>query len=118
MGHFEKVIPIFQTEGIEELQRELDEIREREMELYNEMYERQTVRVQLWALKGLQPQPELEPELKRTQSEFLHEELLKAFDQRVKWHREEVEKVRKQLSEILKVNPNSCSSFPFKRRSW
>ena len=44
MSDPEKVISIFQTEDIEELQRKLDEIREREWKLHNEIRERLTDR--------------------------------------------------------------------------
>lgn len=81
MGDPEKVIPIFPIEGVEELQRELDEIRERESELYNEIRERLIDRMRQCALV------------------HLPDELLKALDQRDKWHVGEVEKARKRYED-------------------
>ena len=88
MSDPEKVISIFQTEDIEELQRKLDEIREREWKLHNEIRERLTDRMRQCALVTLQVGG----------NEFT-DELEKALVQRDKWHVGEVEKARKRYED-------------------
>jgi hypothetical protein len=108
MSDPEKVTPLFQTEDVEDLQRELDEIQEREWKLHQKIHGCLFDRVQLSALNHLHA----ESELLRTQFD---EELFKALDQLEKWHEEEVGKARKRLSKMLETN--SCHSSRYKRRS-
>jgi hypothetical protein len=106
---------------MEELQRELDEIRERERELYNEIRERLIDRMRQCALVNLQVGG----------NEFT-DELEKALDQRDKWHVGEVEKARKRYEdasshlrmsrmchgeEFSQMRQHSQRKT-FKRRSW
>jgi hypothetical protein len=78
MGHFEKIIPIFEIEGVEELRRRLAEIEAEAKKLRDEIHERHGVRLQLWARKCLQHSECCE--LKASQVEFLETLLVKPPD--------------------------------------
>ena len=88
MSDPEESRPLFETEDVEELQRELDEIREREWKLHNKIRERLTDRMRQCALVDLQ-----------VGGKFT-DELMKALDQRDKWHVGEVEKTRKRYEDV------------------